>query len=145
MEFKGQRCHRRCYWLWRCRVCQPKDRISILRLPHIPIKTRKAFFSPQNVCYKCNITELKETDGEGKISCGFADQCYQCSHCQRRPPQHHQNQITSINTPSQFCSCSISNLRSRLKPKHWNVLMGLRHAEMSYPPIYLPQPYCQSL
>lgn len=64
----------------------PKTESPFYGCHTFPLKHGRRFFPPQNVCYKCNITELKETDGEGKISRGFADQCYHSSQCQRRPP-----------------------------------------------------------
>lgn len=92
--------HGRCSWLHLHPGCQRKERIFILRLPHIPIKTRMLHFQACgiNVIYK-----LKETDGGLNVSCGNAVQWYLCSQGQwRNPPKSFQGQITSVNT----CSCA---------------------------------------
>lgn len=92
--------HRRCFWLQQRPGCQRKVRIFILRLPHIPIKTRKLHFQACGV----NVIYRLERDRWWEWKPHVATlQWYHCSQCQwRNPPKTVRGQIKSINT----CSCA---------------------------------------
>lgn len=147
--------HGRCFWLQQLPGCQRKERMYILQLHHIPIKTRKLHFQVCgiNIIYRVK-RQMAEGNSQVATLCNGTTAASANEEIHPKPSEARLDLLIHIYVHlscaySHTCSCGQSDpgctrghisliiYCSRQNTEKWYVWMHLRHQHRNELPFYL--------